>query len=181
MGSSNGLIFFGWMRRGRKRTVLLTHCSARLQGGVTMGFVIVWNDDRRERFLRNLMPSSSGVAPRCLIPLWFILMCSCADVPITLKDFRGGLSVSAQRDFCGISYSLILCKERRPTASSEKRSDGRSSEHQPEKTEKNKNTTVQRTDQKTRPDQTANCRAHRQGNNLYHSMVRGDSSHVSLW
>lgn len=127
---------FGWMRRGGRRTVLLTHCWARLQSGVTMGFVIVWNDDRREHFLRNLKPSSSGVVPWCLIPLWFILMCSCADVPITLKDFRGGLSVSARKDVRGISYSLILCKERRPPASWEKRSNGRSSEHQPGKKQK---------------------------------------------
>lgn len=154
MGSSNGLIFFGWMRRQRKRTVLLTRCSARLQSGVTMGFVIIWNDDRqRALFLRNLMPSSSAVAPWCLIPLWFILMCSCGDVPVTLKDLRGGLSVSAQKDSSGLSYSFILCQERRLTASWEKRQQkGPSSKHQPWKQNTSKKLNLTK-------HQTAGCSA----------------------
>lgn len=36
---------------------------------------------------------------------------------VQVKDLRGGISVSAHKDFSGISHSLILCKERRLTAS----------------------------------------------------------------
>lgn len=165
MAFSNGLIFFGWMRRKTTGTVLLTHCSVRLRNGVTMSFAIVWNDDRQEPSWWCLMPSSQprrAMTPNTFVISFHVISQWC----VGLKYSRGGIfcrrSKRFERDLAIHSYFA--------------KKEGWRHLDRNVQMALHLNTAVQRTERKnTNPGLKPNCRVQWRSISLKHSMVTGCS------